>query len=90
MIKIGDMSLNAKTLPAYKKKVSYVDFSSMKFSQTTVYDEIYSQTNFTKWSTEKKEKQLQKSLYELDLLSGKLSNFARCKMSQCSNPIKYI
>ncbi len=37
------------------------------------------------WESEQMTKQL---FY--DLLSGKLSNFARCKMSQCSNPIKYI
>ncbi|MBR6249615.1 MAG: Nif3-like dinuclear metal center hexameric protein [Bacteroidales bacterium] len=37
------------------------------------------------WESEQMTKQL---FY--DLLSGKISKFARCKMSQCSNPIKYI
>ena len=67
MIQVGNMMLQAKTLEAYKKKVAYVDYSSMKFSSSTIYDEIYSQMNFTKWSLEKKEKQVQKVLYEFNL-----------------------
>ena len=71
MIKVGNMVLEAKTIGAYKKKVAYVDFSVMKFSSPTVYEEIYSQMNFTKWSVEKKEKQIQKVLYDFGLLSYK-------------------
>jgi len=76
-IHFGKFVLDAKTIGMYKKKVSYVDFSNMKFYLGNVYDEIYSQMDFTKWSIEKKDKQMNKVLYDLDLMSHKDKNISR-------------
>ena len=59
--------------------------ADMKYHQMAEAAERIIIADIGHWESEQMTKQL---FY--DLLSGKLSKFARCKMSKCSNPIKYI
>ena len=59
--------------------------ADMKYHQMAEAAERIAIADIGHWESE----QITKQIF-YDLLSGKISKFARCKVSLCSNPIKYI
>lgn len=77
MIKSGKIILNNNTLKAYKKKVSFIDFSNFKFSNVSVYNELLTELSFTKWAEEKKNTIINKVLTNLKFIEYINSNPSR-------------
>lgn len=77
MITVGNISLSEKSVSSYKRNVSYINLNYLKFSQTTVYDEIFSALENMKWNDDKKKKAVEKIIIEMDLYDYRLKNPTR-------------
>lgn len=67
MVKVGNIQLNSYTLSSYQKRVVSIDFTSFKFNENNIYDELFHILDFTNWEQSKKDRMIEDVLNDFAL-----------------------